>query len=206
MTTILAAMLTGLVALCTAGCGVPTNESTRTIEPSRVPYDLLDTEHPATPGPATARPAVVRPQVFFLDAAERPAPRPQPLDTSDIDRSVSRLLARLASGPTDQERAVGLSSALGAGVGLHLLDVTERVARISVVPSEKPPTADRLPLAVAQIVFTATSAEGVDRIQLLRSGRIIEVPLPGGARTSAPVGAGDYLELLTGSAERLPLP
>ena len=79
--------------------------------------------------------------------------------------------------------------------------MTERVARISVVPSEKPPTADRLPLAVAQIVFTATSAEGVDRVQLLRNGRIIEVPLPGGARTSAPVGAGDYLELLTGSPE-----
>jgi hypothetical protein len=203
---ILAALLTGLLALCSAACGVPTDGSARVIEPSRVPYDLLDSRPATTPGPATSGPAVVRPQVYFLDAEERPVPRSQPLDTSDLEGSVSGLLSRLAAGPTDQERAAGLSSALGPGVGLDLLDVTERVARISVVPSEQTPTADRLPLAIAQVVFTATSAEGVDRIQLLRRGRTIEVPLPGGARTSAPVGAGDYLELLTGSPEATPLP
>jgi hypothetical protein len=53
---------------------------------------------------------------------------------------------------------------------------------------------------MAQLVFTVTSVQGIDRMQLVRNGRTIEVPLPGGARTSEPVGAGDYLRLLTGPA------
>ena len=52
-------------------------------------------------------------------------------------------------------------------------------------------------MAVGQIVFTVTSVDDVDRVQLLRDGRTIEVPLPVGARTAEPVGPSDYLSLVT---------
>jgi spore germination protein GerM len=197
------ALVAVLVAVSAAGCGVPEDDSTRTIDPDRVPYDLLGGEPTQTPpaAPGTSVLAAVSPQVYFLDADARPSPLPQALtEAAGAGATVDALLARLAAGPTEPERAAGLSSALGPGVRLGLLDVVDRVARIAVVPSEQPPTADRLPLAMAQLVFTVTSVQGIDRMQLVRNGRTIEVPLPGGARTSEPVGAGDYLRLLTGPA------
>lgn len=197
--TVLVAAVVGITA---AGCGVPQDDSTRTIDPNRVPYDLLGTR-PAQrppPTPGTSGLAAVSPKVYFLDADDRPSPLPQPVVAAGTGATVDALIDRLAAGPTDTERAAGLSSALGPGARLGVLDVVDRVARIAVVPSEQAPAADRLPLAMAQLVFTVSSVEGIDRVQLVRRGRAIEVPLPGGARTSEPVGAADYLRLFTGPA------
>ena len=186
------------VSLSVTGCGVPQDRTTHAIEPSRVPYDLLGPDRGSTASPTAPEPDSVEPNVFFLDADDRLVPRPQVPSAMGAGPVVTELLATLTAGPTDQEHAAGLSSALGPGVRLTLLDIRERVARLSVVRSEQRPRADRIPLAVGQVVFSVTSVDGIDRVQLVRRGRIIEVPLPGGARTSDPVGASDYLSLLTG--------
>lgn len=192
------ALVAALVSIGTAACGVPQDATTRPIDPTRVPYDLLDTDPAHAPGPTPNGRDPVVPQVFFLvEETFRPVPRPPDPGVVGVEPVTAEVLARLSAGPTEQERAEGMSSALGPGVGLTLLEVTDRVARISLEPSDQPPPADRAPLAVGQLVFTVTSVDGVDRVQLLRDGRTIEVPLPGGARTVEPVGASDYLSLLT---------
>lgn len=192
------ALVASLGAVAAAGCGVPQDATTRPIDPTRVPYDLLATEPAPATGPSSSGRDPVVPQVFFLVGGSF-GPVPQPPDPAvlGVEAVLGEVLARLTAGPTEQERAAGLSSALGPGVGLTVLDVTDRVARISIESSEQPPSADRAPLAVGQLVFTVTSVDGVDRVHLLRDGRTVEVPLPGGARTAVPVGASDYLSLLT---------
>ena len=191
------ALAVALVGAGAVGCGVPQDSTVRVVDRARVPYDLLGAGPAATSGPEATRDELGVPQVFLLDAAERPVPQPQEVDAVGVSAVLTELLERLAAGPTDEDRAQGLSSALGAGVRLELLDVTDRVARLSLRASDQPLPADRIPLAIGQIVFTATSVDGIDRVQLVRRGRPIEVPLPGGARASGPVGASDYLRLLT---------
>jgi hypothetical protein len=80
-------------------------------------------------------------------------------------------------------------------VGLRLVHVVEGVAYIEIAPPEQSPAADRLPLGIGQIVLTVTSVEGVDLALLLRDGRPLEAPLPGGERTSRPLAPYDYAGL-----------
>jgi hypothetical protein len=87
-------------------------------------------------------------------------------------------------------------------VRLDLVDVVDGTASIQITPSSQSPSADRLPLAVGQLVLTVTSVDGVDRVTFLQDGAPIEAPLPGGARTAQPVTAADYSSLLARTAER----
>jgi hypothetical protein len=192
--------VTGLVVtlLAVAACGVPTDGTVRTLDADAVPYGLLRTAPAETPAPEVTGPAVTVPQLFFLDREDRLVPQPQPVPASGLEPVVSALLGRLAEGPSEQQRDQGLASALGPDVGLALVAVTDRVAQIDVMPSAQSPAADRLPLAIGQVVLTATSVDGVDRVVFLQDGVTLEVPLPGGARTAQPVSASDYASLLGG--------
>ena len=71
---------------------------------------------------------------------------------------------------------------------------------VQLDPGDQGPTANKLPLAAGQVVLTATSVRGIERVQLVRAdGQPIEVPLPDGALTSLPLEARDYLSLVVGS-------
>jgi spore germination protein GerM len=48
---------------------------------------------------------------------------------------------------------------------------------------------------VGQIVLTATSVPDVEAVLMTRDGALVQLPIPGGALTSAPVTAQDYAEL-----------
>ncbi len=54
------------------------------------------------------------------------------------------------------------------------------------------------------MVLTLTSVEGVDQVLLVQDGEPTEMALPGGARTSDPVGAGQYRALV--APDEVPLP
>jgi hypothetical protein len=188
--------------LALTSCGVPTNGSTRALDAENVPYDLLRTAPAGTPVPTVTGPTVTVPQVFFLDVDDQLVPQRQPVEASGLAPVVQSLLARLVAGPNDEQRAAGLGSALGPDVQLDLVDVVDGTASIEVTPSSQTPAADRLPLAIGQVVLTVTSVDGVDRVTFLQAGAPIEAPLPGGARTSQPVTAADYSTLLASTAER----
>jgi hypothetical protein len=192
-----------LVLLAVAACGVPTDGTTRTLDRDRVPYGLLRTAPPEGPAPSVTGPAVTVPQVYLLDVEDQLVPQRQPVEASGLEPVVQSLLLLLAAGPTEEQRARGLGTALGPGVGLDLTGVVEGTAQIQVTPSSQIPAADRLPLAIGQVVLTATSVDGVDRVVFLQDGVPVEAPLPGGARTSVPVTAADYSSLLANTAQRL---
>jgi spore germination protein GerM len=74
--------------------------------------------------------------------------------------------------------------------------LVDGVADVEIRTTVEDPAADRVPLAVGQIVLTATSFPGVDAVRLLRDGRAVPVPVVGGALTAEPVRASDYSALL----------
>ena len=91
------------------------------------------------------------------------------------------LLNRLAVGPTDRERARGLVTDLGPASTIVLRNVSGGTASIDLQSNSQDPSASKLPVAVGQIVMTATSIVGVDRVVFVRDGTVLPVPGPDGS-------------------------
>lgn len=186
----------------TAACGVPQGGQVTPLAGDQVPYALLSPAPSDSALPPASGADVTTPRLFFLDTDEKLVPVPLSLSPSGLEPVLEGLLERLATGPTEQQRASGLGSALGPSVMLQVQEVVDHVARIDVSLPPQVPAADRLPLAVGQLVLTATSVAGVDEVQVLRNGKPVDVPLPGGARASGPVGPEDYRSLVAVDAGR----
>jgi spore germination protein GerM len=162
-----------------------------------VPYDLMSPTSPATTEPAPQ--ADVRPRVYLVrDDLLVPVPASARAAESS-SATVAALLERLALGPQEDERTRGLSSALGPDVVIGLVRLEGTTAVVDVRAGAQLPSAGRLPLAVGQIVLTAVSVPGVDRVQLTAEGKPVQAPLPDGALTDRPLSAPDYASLVAGA-------
>jgi Sporulation and spore germination len=108
---------------------------------------------------------------------------------------VSSLLSQLALGPTQRESSHGLvspASMLGpVGVGA----VRQGVVRVDLPRSfQDLDGADQI-MAVAQIVFTATSVRGVRAVRFYVAGQEAQVPETNGHLVSGPSTRADYRAL-----------
>jgi hypothetical protein len=74
--------------------------------------------------------------------------------------------------------------------------VAARTAEIEIEVADPGPAPGELPLAVGQVVLSATSVPGVDRVRLLRDGEPLDAPLPDGELTSRPLTASAFASLL----------
>jgi hypothetical protein len=186
-----------------SACGIPRDGSTRAVADDDVPYRLLQSSAAvATPTPPPDGREVTLPQVFLLDSDRQLVPRALQVPVGSPQQVADAALLALASGPTDPQRASGLSTALGPDVRVRLVDLAEGTARVSLDVLESGVSADRLPLAVGQVVLTAVSVQGVDRVLLVRDGQPIGAPLPGGEQTTEPLVADDYASLLAAGTSR----
>ena len=198
MSRLVTAMAYAAVLGLAGGCGVPSDPTPIAI--TRVPYDLMNPPATTSAGPSTA--ATRGPFVYLLDSRDRAVP--VELDVVDElpSGTITAILARLSQGPSDDERRAGLSSALGHTATLTLRSLENGRAEIAVGPGEREPSADRLPLAVGQIVLSVTSVSGVASVVLTDGTDPIAAPLPDGARTDRPLVRADYAALLEGSTSR----
>jgi hypothetical protein len=193
----LACVVTVVLSSVLAGCGLPDEERTQVVENASVPYDLLG-EGEATPSAPSEDPAVPRevPVVFWLGPDERLAPSAVDVSCEGPPADVVReVLDALAGAPSTTQRDSGLASAIPSTARLGLVRVEEGVAEVDLDPVAIG-DAERLPLAVGQVVLSVTSAPGVDAVELVTSGRAVDVPLPGGALATGAVTADDYAVLL----------
>jgi hypothetical protein len=186
------------LALVTA-CGVPDDpDKANRISPDDVPYGLLgDTASPRGTGNESS-PA--SPRVFWLDGEDELVPRRPRIEGHSTQPTVVLLLAALAEGPSPRARALGLGSTLAPDITIDLVELSGRQALIDVDFGSQEPSADRLPLAMGQIVLTAVSAPGVDQVQITHDGAVIDVPTPGGALKAGPLSQDDYASLLSSDA------
>jgi hypothetical protein len=183
------------VLLALAGCGVPTGSPPERIAASDVPYGLAaptPSTAPAEPSPAAAD----DPRVYLVTAQERLVPRGRDVGAGPRADRLSDLLAELANGPTEEERAEELSTALRPEVTLAVESLDDGVATVDITGAEGAQSSEESRRAVAQIVLTATSLPGIDAVLLTADGEQVEAPLPSGELTSRPLTAGDYAVLL----------
>ena len=185
----LAVLLAVLVAV--AGCGVPTGGPPTAVPASEVPFGLLSPS-PQEPAPAPVTPGLGRPAVHLLQGADRIVARVRPLPAGPVDQQLRLLLDDLAAGPADEELAEGLGTALAPDVDLQLSSLTDGTATVDVGGATEVPIGRETRLAVAQIVLTATSLQGVTSVRLLVDGAPVAAPLPSGRLTDEPLTALDY--------------
>jgi hypothetical protein len=191
-----------LLALLSS-CGLPGEGSVTTVDDDEVPYRLLESDAPSAAATETSTTPGPVPMVFWLVNDDRLVPSATDASCDQAPEVVvERLLGELAAGPTDEARAAGRSSAIPPESTLALVDITEGTARVEV-DAETAINADRLPVAVGQIVLTLTSVAGVRSVVLVSGAGPVQVPLPGGALTEDPVTATDYTVLLPDRIEQL---
>lgn len=186
-----------VLAAALAGCGLPDEQRTQVVDDASVPYDLLYPDTSAggdvDPGPGVTQET---PVVFWLSRDDRLTPSDAGLRCDDTPTAVvDATLAALVAAPSAAERAAGLSSALPSTARLSLVRVVDGVAEVDLDPVTIA-DAERLPLAVGQVVLSVTSAPGVDAVRVVTSGQPVDLPLPGGALATRDVSAEDYTALL----------
>ena len=181
------------VLLSVGGCGVPTGGPPTAVPASEVPFGLLS-QSPAEPAPPAARPGVDEPEVYLVQGTDRVVARSRPLPAGRVDQQLQQLLDDLAAAPADAELGQGLSTALAPGVELTLSSLEGGTATVEVGGAGDVPIGRETRLAVAQLVLTATSVDGVTAVRLLVDGAPVAAPLPSGRVTDAPLTAQDYLD------------
>jgi spore germination protein GerM len=189
------ALVVGL-ALWVAGCGVPTGGDPRAIPSSEVPYGLADPS-PSPTAPSAEVPVETPSQIFLLGAGEVLVGVPREVAGTSVRERLADLLAQLQAGPTAAEREEQLSTLLTPEVRLTVTDLADRTATVDLSVPAGAPSGAAGRRAVAQLVLTATSLEGVDAVALTIGGDPVEAPLPTGELTSAPLTAADYAVFLT---------
>ena len=190
---LLAVVLTTCALL--SGCGVPTGPGAEPVPV--VPYDLLS---PSGPEPSRSPSTAAQGPQVWLVRDEALVPAAAPSAAADARTTAVATLLRLAEGPTQQQRAEGLSTAFGPDVQLAVTGLAEGRAVVDIRAGDQVPSPSRLPLAVGQLVLTLASVEGVDEVVLTAAGAPIEAPLPGGALTDRPLRAEDYVGLTAAGA------
>lgn len=180
-----AVAVVGLLVLV-AGCGIPSQPRPHAVPTDQVPFGLL--APPTTPPSPTTTPGLaVRVEVFLVNN-DRLSPV---IRNITAPATPAQVLKSLVAGPTPQEAAAGLRSALG-----------DQALPISVLPG--PDAAvdlgagfaqisnqDQI-LALAQVVYTLTALQGVSGVRFTLDHKPIEVPRADGTLTPGPLTRADY--------------
>jgi spore germination protein GerM len=199
---LLAGVVAGAVVLGVAGCGVPTVETPVVVDPAEVPYGLLrPLPIEPTQGAAEEQPSASRPAVFYVTMDDRLVG--VPLDSQPGQDALTAAIAALTAGPGSEDQSRGLATAIPPGLSLSVTRDGGLVT-VDLGGEQTGPAGDEGPLAVGQIVLTATSVPGVDQVLLTRRGQPIEAQLPDGALTTAPLTAADFRVLVSPALDAVP--
>lgn len=176
-------------ALLGGGCGVGPEADAHRAAPEAVPFDLLE-EPEAAPA---SRPSAATTTVYLVaDGRLVPVERDAP-DGGGLDE-VAELLA---SGPTEAERALGLTSSLPqdqiAGV-----EARRGVAQVDLAPTFADLNPRDQALAIAQLTYSLTGRPGIGRVGFVLDGVATEVPRGDGTLTADALAREDFATLAEG--------
>jgi spore germination protein GerM len=178
-------LLLGVALLVAAMRGVPDEA-----EPRALPAE----QDPAATAPPVATTGRTVGMTVYLVRAGRLAPVPR----RTAERSPDAALAALQSGPTAAESEHGLRSALVPGTSLSVVRRSGDLIVIDLSRELAEAEPDEQVLAVAQVVWTATSAGGVERVSFTLQGRPIDAPGADGTLRAVPLRREDFASLRGG--------
>jgi spore germination protein GerM len=185
-----------VVVLVVAGCGVPTQDSPVPIRPEALPSRLQETARPRDVSPPTAGPGQVSVVVNFV-RKDRLVRSVREVPNGPEQDRLAAIVAALIAGPTERERASGISSALPAGLQLTVAALHGNRAVIGLTGETAGSAAENV-LAVGQIVLSATAISAIKEVTFERDGLPVEALLADGALTTNPLTAADYAALRAG--------
>ena len=116
--------------------------------------------------------------------------------------SVSSVLTQLALGPTQRESDRGLVSPASMVSPFGVGSLRRGVVGVSLPKSFEDLDGQDQTMAVAQIVFTATSVHGVRAVRFSVAGQAAQVPEANGHLVSSPSTRADYASLSGKSRSR----
>jgi spore germination protein GerM len=170
-----------------AACGVPSDSGPRALPRDRVPFDLL------TPGSSVATTttlvAVTTDVPIALIGPDRVAVVHRLVGAPP---SLFRVIEALLAGPTAEESALGLRTAIINQTRLLSVRIQGGVATIDLSGDFAAIGGTEQILALAQLVFTATGAAGVLGVRLSLDGKAVELPRGDGTLTQEPLRPRDY--------------
>jgi len=172
-------------ALATSSCGVGTQPRPRVLSPAVVPHDLLA---PGSTTTSTVTPASVRVIVYFeglqrLVAVERRVRAPLTVGTA---------LDQLAAGPTANEAQQGLTAPASSAAPFTVGRVNGGVVNVDVNDSFTNLAGASQIVAVAELVYTATTLKEVSGVTISIGGEATEVPKADGSLSAGPLTRADY--------------
>ncbi len=185
------------VMLFLTGCGVPVQDDPMQVQPEVVPSQLRPQATPQTQSPSTADPSKPKALIHFV-RADRLVALTRDVPAGSVEDRLNAVLAALVVGPTEEELARGVASALPEGLQLKVLSVDGPEVVLELSGETDGRSATENVLAVGQIVLSVTSVRPVTKVRLARDGRPVEALLADGALTAEPLTAADYAELRTG--------
>jgi hypothetical protein len=185
----------GLVLLLVAGCGVPQDEAPRALDRAEAPFRVFESEAAPTPtGDLAAELWLVRGD--RPEAVLRQVPRPG---------SPQQVLGQLFSGPTEQESAAGLTTAIPTAFELEDVTVDDGIAVVTLAGLGDQVRTDNN-VAYAQIVATLDARPEIDGVRFRTDDGDLPVPRGDGSLTDAPVNRRSYGELLGQPVATTPVP
>jgi len=187
--TLAAAVLAATGALVTA-CGIPNMDTAEQITPPSTPT------HSPVVSP-TDLDVVGGAAVLYLvgDDGRLVLVRRGPI-AGDTRALVGQTLQELTSGPDQDERDRGLSSAIPPGLTLTPVRLIGSQAVVDIGGTDPGPAADQARLVTGQVVLTLTALPQIDSVLLTRNGRPLEAVLPDGELTELPLTREDFTVLV----------
>lgn len=172
-----------LLAITVASCGIPVEAEPEAVDVEIPPTPTVDAP---TPG-ELAGVSIYLLEDESLVSVTRELPSPP---------SLTSIFDSLLDSVTETERQANLRTAIPPGT--RTLAVTEdgSVLLIDLSSEFAGVGGEEEIFAVAQIVLTATSIEGVDRVAFRLEGVPTDVPVANGALSVDPVSAEDYSTLV----------
>jgi spore germination protein GerM len=186
-----------VVVLLVVGCGVPVQESPVQIQPDVLPSRLRETALPRDVAPTTPGLGQVSVVVHFV-RDDRLVRLVRELPSGPVQDRLTATVAALVTGPTDRERAAGISSALPTGLQLTVVALEGDRAVIELSGETDGSSAAENVLAVGQIVLSTTAVPTVREVTFERDGLPVDALLADGSLTNRPLTAADYAVLAAG--------
>jgi len=178
-----------LVVSSLVACGIPADSQPRALASKDIPFDLLaPSTTVATPGTPGARASI---SVYLVGITGLVPVSREVREPATLPEALNSLLA----GPTDAEVTNGLRTAISAQTSVSAGAVGFGVGTVDLGGALGQVGGQEQILAVAQLVFTATSVPGIVKVQFTLAGRPVEVPAGDGTLTQGPLGRSDFPSL-----------
>lgn len=175
------------LALAAAGCGIPTDSAPQPLSNRDVPFGLLE---PATtlPGEAVGSGGATVEVFWIYGTTTRLAPETAVVKAPP---TLQKALDVLEHGPTGDQAAAGLRSAIGTETGLVAGPIAGNLATVNLSNFVQGGLQEQTQ-AVAQIVYTATAFPSVTAVQLRLNGQPLQIPLGDGTLTMRALTRADF--------------